>query len=105
MKQIAHNEPHSLLRKLLHFSGDQQKNYLGWVGASMMIQTTFLFPLTIFIISVTGGSFLLVLLAAIVITGVLISDLVSFSTRYIIPVFLSAVLAEVCIMIASIIIQ
>lgn len=92
-----------LASRFLKWTKGQRKNYLAWVGGSIMAQAGIFLPVTMMLLLFNQASFLLIALALAILTLVIIIDLAVASTKIIIPAFFLAILADVTLVVLSII--
>lgn len=90
-----------LASRFFEWTKGQRKNYLAWVGGSIMAQAGIFLPVTMMLLIFNQASFLLIALALAILTIVIIIDLAVESTKIIIPVFFLAILADLTLVIWS----
>ena len=78
-----------------------EKNHVGWVGASVMLMAGVIFPATLAIILLNGAEFSLVMAAMSSLILVVVANLAALPTKYTIPFLVLGTVADLAIIISS----
>ena len=82
-------------------AAEDEKHHIGWIGISVMTMTSGIFPLTMYIIMINGGSFGLIMGALVSLAMVVVTNLAALPTKYTIPFFFLATLIDVAVCIIA----
>lgn len=86
-------------------AAEDEKHHIGWVGISVMSMSSGIFPLTMYIIMINGGSFGLIMGALASLAIVVVTNLAALPTKFTIPFFFFAILIDVAVSLLSLVIQ
>jgi hypothetical protein len=89
------------LTRFLRFAEQQEKNHFGWVGGSIMLQASVLFPLTLLLVLANGASFGLMSVAIAGLAMVVVTNLAALPTKITIPVLVLSALIDVAVVVAA----
>ena len=89
------------LTRFLQFAEEQEKNDFGWLGASIMLQASVLFPLTLLLVLANGASFGLISVAIAGLALVVVTNLAALPTKITIPALILSALIDVAILVAT----
>jgi hypothetical protein len=93
----------SLVNRFLDWSSDQQENRLGWQGISLIGFGCFFTPLTVLLMSLSGANLFLIMTALVAMEVNLVVNLTSMPTKITIPAFFLAVVADITLIVVSVI--
>ncbi|HZX58589.1 MAG TPA: hypothetical protein VFE54_07675 [Mucilaginibacter sp.] len=99
--QPASRNPSALTRFFNWAAREDQSHHIGWVGATVIAMGGVFFPGTMAVIGFNGGSFGLIIAAMIAFVVVVVTNLAALPTKYTIPLFFLAVLADIVVMALS----
>jgi hypothetical protein len=92
----------SLINRFLEWSSDQQENRLAWQGISLIGFGCFFTPVSILLMSLSGANMFLILTALVAMEVTLVANLTTMPTKITIPAFFLAVVADITIIIISV---
>jgi hypothetical protein len=78
-----------------------EKNHVGWVGASVMTMAGVLFPATMAFILLNGAEFSLIIAAMSALVLVVVTNLAALPVKYTLPFLLLGTLTDVVVIVAS----
>lgn len=97
--------PNAISRFFSWAAAEDEKHHIGWVGISVMSMSSGIFPLTMYIIMINGGSFGLIMGALVSLAMVVVTNLAALPTKYTIPFYFLAILIDVVVSILSLVIR
>ena len=100
------NRNSSLISRFFSWAAaEDEKRHIGWIGITVMTMASGIFPLTMYIIMINGGSFGLIMGALVALAIVVVTNLAALPTKYTIPFFFLAILIDVVVSILSLVIR
>ncbi|HSZ34736.1 MAG TPA: hypothetical protein VK772_15575 [Puia sp.] len=94
-------ENRNLLTRFFAWTINEEKNRIAWAGISITVMTAILFPLTMTAILFNGLDFKLIIGAMSSLVLVLVTNLAALPTKYTIPAFLTGIIIDLVLIIAS----
>jgi hypothetical protein len=99
--EIVHK---NLLTRFLAWTKKEEKNHIAWVGISITAMSAVFFPITMSAILFNGAIFKLIIGAIFSLALVVIASLAALPTKYTIPAFLTGIIIDIVLIMASFII-
>lgn len=84
----------NIFDRIMRFAEAQEENHFGWVGASIMIQASLLFPMAMLTVVATGGPFYLIAFAIAALAMVVVTNLAALPTKYTIPALIISAIMD-----------
>ena len=105
--RIEHRKSHSSVfsRFFAWAVSQDEKNHVGWVGASVMIMAGILFPATMAFILLNGADFGLIVAAMSGLVLVVVTNLAALPVKYTLPFLLLGTLTDLVVIVASFLIK
>jgi hypothetical protein len=98
----AANKKSSIIARFFQWAASQETDcHIAWVGGSVTAMAAVFFPLTMAIVLMNGAAFGLIISAMAAFVLVVATNLAAMQTKYTIPLFFLAVLADITIVIIS----
>jgi hypothetical protein len=94
----------NLLTRFLTWTKNEEKNHIAWMGISITTMSAVFFPITMSAILFNGAIFKLIIGAIFSLAFVVIANLAALPTKYTIPVFLTGIIIDIVLIMASFII-
>jgi hypothetical protein len=89
------------LTRFMQFAEAQEKNHFGWVGGSIMLQASVMFPITLLVVLANGASFGLMAVAIVALALVVVTNLAALPTKITIPALAVSALIDLALIVAS----
>ncbi len=94
----------NIITRFIAWTKQEEKNRIAWVGVSVTAMAAVFFPITMSAILFNGAIFKLIIGAMISLALVVITNLAALPTKYTIPAFLTGIVIDIVLIIASFVI-
>lgn len=90
----------SLLKKIMNWCKNQDKNRLLWLGIALTAHGCIITPITIMAVLFAGNNIFLFVLALVAMGATLVTNLAAMPTKITIPVFILSTLIDIVIILS-----
>ena len=99
---IEHRQTNpSLYFRFITWAAGQEKNRFMWLGLALFAHGCVLTPLTMFVVLITGSSFLFAMAALGAMALSLVVNLAALPAKITVPAFLASIVLDVVLIVAS----